>query len=78
MYLSPLQQAEVLCFFLAVKAYPGVEIAEESDWGQFIQGSTAVINLAGTPISTRWSSDVHTSLFLPDLLNFQLSPDFTM
>eukprot|EP00250_Pteridium_aquilinum_P014539 c22049_g1_i1 orf=103-1257(+) len=38
--------------------YPGVEIAEESKWGQFIQGSTAVVNLAGTSISTRWSPDV--------------------
>lgn len=43
-------------------SYPGVEIAEEPKWGQFIQGSTAVVNLAGTSISTRWSSDVKAEI----------------
>lgn len=44
------------------KAYPDVEVAEESEWGNFIQGSTAVVNLAGTPISNRWSSDVKSDI----------------
>eukprot|EP00250_Pteridium_aquilinum_P005137 c15277_g1_i1 orf=109-1272(+) len=44
------------------RAYPGVEIAEEPNWGQLIQGSTAVVNLAGTPISTRWSSEVKADI----------------
>eukprot|EP00249_Psilotum_nudum_P019107 c27102_g1_i3 orf=500-1711(-) len=41
-----------------VKQYPGVEIVEESDWVSCIHGSTAVVNLAGTPISTRWSPEI--------------------
>ncbi|ESR36730.1 Epimerase family protein SDR39U1-like [Citrus sinensis] len=33
-------------------------IAEEPQWRDCIQGSTAVVNLAGTPIGTRWSSEI--------------------
>lgn len=40
------------------KTFPGIMIAEESEWKDCIQGSTAVVNLAGMPISTRWSSEV--------------------
>ncbi|KAK4405308.1 Epimerase family protein SDR39U1, chloroplastic [Sesamum angolense] len=40
-----------------VRDYPGLVIAEEPEWGKCIQGSTAVVNLAGTPISTRWSPE---------------------
>ncbi|KAI5063105.1 hypothetical protein GOP47_0021652 [Adiantum capillus-veneris] len=43
-------------------AYPGIEIAEEPQWAKLIQGSTAVVNLAGTPISTRWSSEVKAEI----------------
>ncbi|KAL0376194.1 UNVERIFIED_CONTAM: Epimerase family protein SDR39U1, chloroplastic [Sesamum calycinum] len=41
-----------------VRDYPGLVIAEEPEWGKCIQGSTAVVNLAGTPISTRWSPEI--------------------
>ncbi|MED6131526.1 Complement component 1 Q subcomponent-binding protein, mitochondrial [Stylosanthes scabra] len=46
-----------------VKEFPGIKIAEEPEWKNSIQGSTGVVNLAGMPISTRWSSEV-TALFL--------------
>ncbi|KAK4835905.1 hypothetical protein QYF36_016058 [Acer negundo] len=39
------------------KVFPGIVIAEEPEWKDCIQGSTAVVNLAGMPISTRWSSE---------------------
>ncbi|XP_051134424.1 epimerase family protein SDR39U1 homolog, chloroplastic isoform X2 [Andrographis paniculata] len=38
--------------------FPRLVVAEEQDWRNCIQGSTAVVNLAGLPISTRWSSDI--------------------
>ncbi|CAK7329601.1 unnamed protein product [Dovyalis caffra] len=38
-----------------VKDFPGIVIAEEREWKDCIQGSNAVVNLAGMPISTRWS-----------------------
>ncbi|XP_049344377.1 epimerase family protein SDR39U1 homolog, chloroplastic isoform X2 [Solanum verrucosum] len=41
-----------------VKEFPGIVIAEEPEWRNCIEGSTAVVNLAGTPISTRWSSEI--------------------
>ncbi|XP_011092856.1 epimerase family protein SDR39U1 homolog, chloroplastic-like isoform X2 [Sesamum indicum] len=41
-----------------VRDHPGLVIAEEPEWGKCIQGSTAVVNLAGTPISQRWSPEI--------------------
>lgn len=41
--------------------FPGIVIAEEPEWKDCIQGSTAVVNLAGMPISTRWSSEVSSA-----------------
>ncbi|KAL5706579.1 Complement component 1 Q subcomponent-binding protein [Ranunculus cassubicifolius] len=41
-----------------VKDFPGIIIAEESEWKNNIQGSNAIVNLAGMPISTRWSSEI--------------------
>ncbi|KAF8405328.1 hypothetical protein HHK36_010232 [Tetracentron sinense] len=41
-----------------VKNFPGVVIAEEPEWKDCIQGSNAVVNLAGLPISTRWSYEI--------------------
>ncbi|KAK7312289.1 hypothetical protein VNO77_36051 [Canavalia gladiata] len=41
-----------------VKDFPGITIAEEPEWKDSIQGSTGVVNLAGMPISTRWSSEI--------------------
>ncbi|KAK4337871.1 hypothetical protein RND71_042358 [Anisodus tanguticus] len=41
-----------------VKEFPGIVIAEEPEWRNCIEGSTAVVNLAGTPISTRWSPEI--------------------
>ncbi|CAL5359191.1 unnamed protein product [Camellia sinensis] len=35
--------------------FPGIVIAEEPEWKDCIQGSNAVVNLAGMPISTIWS-----------------------
>ncbi|KAM7482667.1 hypothetical protein LguiB_007250 [Lonicera macranthoides] len=40
------------------KEFPGIVIAEEPEWKNYIQGSTAVVNLAGMPISTRWSPEI--------------------
>ncbi|GAB4837832.1 Complement component 1 Q subcomponent-binding protein, mitochondrial [Ancistrocladus abbreviatus] len=40
------------------KDYPGIVFAEEPQWKDGIQGSNAVVNLAGMPISTRWSSEI--------------------
>ncbi|XP_071935362.1 epimerase family protein SDR39U1 homolog, chloroplastic-like [Coffea arabica] len=40
------------------KQFPGIVFAEESEWKDCIQGSTAVVNLAGMPISTRWSPEI--------------------
>ncbi|XP_019093850.1 PREDICTED: epimerase family protein SDR39U1 homolog, chloroplastic isoform X2 [Camelina sativa] len=40
------------------KDFPGIVIAEEPDWKKCVQGSTAVVNLAGLPISTRWSPEI--------------------
>lgn len=61
-------------FFLFVlefvaKDFPGLVIAEEPEWRDCIYGSNAVVNLAGTPISTRWSSEV--SIEYMRLPNFQ-------
>ena len=39
--------------------FPGIVVAEEPEWIDNIKGSNAVVNLAGTPISTRWSPEVH-------------------
>ncbi|XP_077246467.1 NAD(P)-binding Rossmann-fold superfamily protein [Tasmannia lanceolata] len=41
-----------------VNDFPGIIIAEEPEWKNCIQGSNAVVNLAGMPISTRWSSEI--------------------
>ncbi|KAK6916638.1 LOW QUALITY PROTEIN: NAD-dependent epimerase/dehydratase, partial [Dillenia turbinata] len=39
------------------KDFPHIMIAEETGWKDCIQGSNAVVNLAGMPISTRWSPE---------------------
>ncbi|KAJ8767214.1 hypothetical protein K2173_013611 [Erythroxylum novogranatense] len=41
-----------------VKDFPGIVIAEEPEWKDSIQGSNAVVNLAGLPVSTRWSPEI--------------------
>ncbi|KAL3515094.1 hypothetical protein ACH5RR_021996 [Cinchona calisaya] len=40
------------------KEFPRIVIAGESEWKDLIQGSTGVVNLAGNPISTRWSPEI--------------------
>ncbi|KAF4388421.1 hypothetical protein G4B88_013258 [Cannabis sativa] len=40
------------------REFPSIRIAEEVEWKDCIQGSDGVVNLAGLPISTRWSSEV--------------------
>ncbi|CAN1261606.1 Epimerase family protein SDR39U1 homolog, chloroplastic, partial [Linum perenne] len=41
-----------------VRDFPGIVIAEETKWKDSIHGSDAVVNLAGMPISTRWSPEI--------------------
>ncbi|XP_073102543.1 epimerase family protein SDR39U1 homolog, chloroplastic isoform X6 [Elaeis guineensis] len=43
---------------LAVENFPEIIIAEEEEWKKCIEGSNAVVNLAGMPISTRWSPEI--------------------
>lgn len=43
---------------IAAEKFPEILIAEEEEWEKCIQGSNGVVNLAGMPISTRWSSEV--------------------
>ncbi|XP_057783149.1 epimerase family protein SDR39U1 homolog, chloroplastic [Salvia miltiorrhiza] len=50
-------RSKALSIFPA-RDYPGIKIAEEPEWRNCIQGSTAVVNLAGLPISTRWSPEI--------------------
>lgn len=38
--------------------FPGIVIAEEPQWRNCVEGSTAVVNLAGLSISTRWSPEI--------------------
>ncbi|XP_022135861.1 epimerase family protein SDR39U1 homolog, chloroplastic isoform X2 [Momordica charantia] len=40
------------------REFPRIVIAEEPGWKDCIQGSDGVVNLAGMPISTRWSSEI--------------------
>ncbi|KAL3695729.1 hypothetical protein R1sor_009805 [Riccia sorocarpa] len=40
------------------RLYKNVAIAEQADWAACIAGSTGVVNLAGTPISVRWTSEI--------------------
>ncbi len=35
--------------------YPNVVCVGQADWARAIDGTTAVINLAGEPIATRWT-----------------------
>jgi hypothetical protein len=44
----------------AASTYPGLTIAQQGDWEACVRGSTAVVNLAGMPISTRWSPEVRS------------------
>lgn len=41
-----------------VEKYPRITIAEEVEWKGCIERSYAVVNLAGQPISTRWSPEI--------------------
>ncbi|OAY65126.1 Epimerase family protein SDR39U, chloroplastic, partial [Ananas comosus] len=43
---------------IAAEKFPEILIAEEEEWEKCIQGSNGVVNLAGMPISTRWSSEI--------------------
>ncbi|CAI0558059.1 unnamed protein product [Linum tenue] len=47
-----------LLFALLAREFPGIVIAEEVKWKDSIQSSNAVVNLAGLPISTRWSPEI--------------------
>ncbi|CAL5223129.1 g5594 [Coccomyxa viridis] len=42
--------------------YPRVEVFGPSRWNDAVKGSTAVINLAGEPISTRWTQAVKAEI----------------
>ncbi|KAB1224553.1 hypothetical protein CJ030_MR2G028501 [Morella rubra] len=41
-----------------VKDFPEIVIAEEPEWKDSVHSSNGVVNLAGMPISTRWSSEI--------------------
>ncbi|KAI3422922.1 uncharacterized protein J3R85_011544 [Psidium guajava] len=45
-----------------VKDNPRLIVAEEPKWKDCIQMSKAVVNLAGLPISTRWSSEIRKEI----------------
>ncbi|XWS55001.1 hypothetical protein CRYUN_Cryun10bG0137400 [Craigia yunnanensis] len=45
-----------------VKYFPGIIIGDEAGWKDCIEGSNAVVNLAGMPISTRWSPEIKTEI----------------
>jgi uncharacterized protein YbjT (DUF2867 family) len=40
--------------------YPNLEVAEEANWVELIHGATGVVNLAGLPISRRWTPEVNS------------------
>ena len=42
----------------ATLKYPGLEFASPAQWKSAIRGCTAVVNLAGEPIATRWTSEL--------------------
>jgi uncharacterized protein (TIGR01777 family) len=42
--------------------YPNLEVAEEANWAGLIQGATGVVNLAGLPISRRWTPEVKAEI----------------
>jgi hypothetical protein len=42
--------------------YPNLEVAEEANWAELIQGATGVVNLAGLPISRRWTPEVKAEI----------------
>lgn len=41
-----------------VNKFSKIVLAEEGEWKSSIQGSDAVVNLAGMPISTRWTPEI--------------------
>ncbi|CAL5417000.1 unnamed protein product [Camellia sinensis] len=58
--------------------FPGIVIAEEPEWKDCIQGSNAVVNLAGMPMSTRWSPETYatgTQLLIDSLDNYKEQND---
>jgi hypothetical protein len=48
------------CFCIPELRYPNLEVAEEANWAELIQGATGVVNLAGLPISRRWTPEVNS------------------
>ena len=56
--------------FCVAEKFPKITIAEEFEWKKSIEGSNAIVNLAGMPISTRWTSEVTIlhELFLPSYI----------
>ncbi|CAK9197261.1 unnamed protein product [Sphagnum troendelagicum] len=42
--------------------YPNLEVAEEANWVELIHGATGVVNLAGLPISRRWTPEVKAEI----------------
>lgn len=50
-------KAKALSVF-PVDNFPEVIIAEEEEWKKCIEDSNAIVNLAGMPISTRWSPEI--------------------
>lgn len=50
----------------ATSAFPGksaqIEVVEPPGWAAALKGCTGVVNLAGTPISTRWTQEVKVDI----------------
>lgn len=38
--------------------FPGLEYYAPGQWAEAVKGADAVVNLAGTPIGTRWTADI--------------------
>lgn len=41
---------------------PGLQFVPQSQWGQALIGAVAVLNLAGEPIATRWTSELKAEI----------------
>lgn len=44
------------------RKYPDLKVGGESEWAELIKGSTGVVNLAGPPISTRWTPETKADI----------------
>ena len=45
-----------------LRSTPGIEFFGQSQWSSAVSGTTAVVNLAGEPIATRWTPELKTEI----------------